>query len=67
MNKDPLTEIARIDSLLDLNREMLMDAEKMKPNGLLQENERAEKIAKVKGRINTLLDERLVNMKERDL
>ena len=61
--KDPLTEIARIDDLLDLNREMLIDAEKSRPNGILQENERAEKIAKVKGRINTLLDERLVNMR----
>ena len=67
MNKDPLTEIARIDGLLDLNREMLIDAEKMVPNGILQENERAEKVAKVKNRINTLLDERLVYMRERDL
>lgn len=65
--KDPLTEIARIDGLLDLNREMLIDAEKSQPNGILQENERNEKIAKVKGRINVLLDERLVNMRERDL
>lgn len=67
MNKDPLVEIARIDGLLDLNREMLIDAEKSQPNGILQETERAGKIAKVKGRINTLLDERLVYMKERDL
>ena len=61
--KDPLTEIARIDGLLDLNREMLIDAEKSQPNGILQENERNEKIAKVKGRINALLDERLANMR----
>lgn len=67
ITKDPLVEIARIDGLLDLNREMLMDAEKMVPNGVLQENGRAEKMAKVKGRINTLLDERLVYMKERDI
>lgn len=66
MNKDPLVEIARIDGLLDLNREMLIDAEKSRPNGILQENERAEKVVKIKGRINTLLDERLVYMKERD-
>lgn len=66
MTKDPLTEIARIDGLLELNREMLIDAEKMVPNGVLQEVERNEKIAKVKGRINVLLDERLVHMKERN-
>jgi hypothetical protein len=65
MNKEPLIEIARIDGLLDLNREMLIDAEKMKPVGVPQENERAEKVAKVKNRINALLDERLVYMKER--
>lgn len=61
MTKDPLAEIERIDKLLDLNREMLLDAEKMSV-----ENERLEKVAKVKGRINTLLDERLGWMKKRD-
>jgi len=65
MTKDPLTEISRIDGLLDLNREMLIDAKKMKPNGALQESELAEKVIKIKGRINALLDERLVYMKER--
>ena len=63
--KDPIAEIARIDGLLDLNREMLIDAEAMKPVGVPQENERAEKVVKIKGRINALLDERLVYMKER--
>lgn len=61
MTKDPLSEIDRVDRLLDLNREMLLDAEKMPI-----ENERLEKVTKVKGRINTLLDERIGWMKKRD-
>lgn len=58
--KSPIDEIKRIDNILDLNREMLMDAERMP-----ESTERTDKIAKIKGRINTQLDERLEWMRVR--
>ncbi len=51
--KDPLIEIARIDKLLDLNRAMLRD-----PNEAIP--------AKIRVRIDALLDERLQWMAKRD-
>lgn len=57
---NPLTEISRIDQILDLNREALLDAAK------LPKEDREEKVAKVKGRINVALDERWEYMKLRD-
>ena len=61
MATDILAQITQIDTILDLNREALLDAEKMK-----ESKERGEKIAKVKERINKALDDRWVLMKERD-
>ncbi len=59
--KSTPTPIEQVDQILDLNREALLDAEKMAIGP-----EREGKIAKIKGRINTALDERLVHMKRRD-
>jgi hypothetical protein len=59
--KSTPTPIEQIDQILDLNREALLDAEKLATGP-----ERDAKIAKIKGRINTALDERLVHMKRRD-
>lgn len=60
--RSSIAEIKRIDDILVLNREMLMDAEAM-PEG----SDRTAKIAKVKARINAALDERLEWMRIRDL
>lgn len=54
---DPLTHIIRIDKLLDLNREMLVEAQTAKD---------PDKIVQLKERIDVLLDERLLHMKVRD-
>ncbi len=62
LSKNATSEIERIDGLLSLNREMLIDAETIKP----ESQERTDKIAKVRGRINTLLDERIGWMAQRD-
>lgn len=59
--KDPIAEIARIDNLLDLCRELLMEAEK-----LTDEKDRLEKTARQKARINDFLDSRIEWMKKRD-
>lgn len=51
--KDAQIEIVRIDKLLDVNRAMLMD-----PTN--------EDLPKVRARIDELLDERLIWMRQRD-